>query len=77
MGTMGKTWPGRDADHSPSSSAEVKNEFRAIYPLPFVVCMAVAGQLHFTVVRWTNCSNPLPHAEVTILKKHYGWQDRD
>jgi hypothetical protein len=22
----GKAWPGRDADHSPPSSAEVKNE---------------------------------------------------
>jgi hypothetical protein len=27
MGTeRGKAWPGRDTDHSPSSSAEVKNE---------------------------------------------------
>jgi hypothetical protein len=26
MGTGGKAWPGRDADHSPPSSAEVKNE---------------------------------------------------
>jgi hypothetical protein len=26
MGTGGKAWPGRDADHSPLSSAEVMNE---------------------------------------------------
>jgi len=26
MGTGGKAWPGRDADHSPPSSAEVENE---------------------------------------------------
>jgi hypothetical protein len=26
MGTRGKAWLGRDADHSPQSSAEVVNE---------------------------------------------------
>jgi hypothetical protein len=44
MATGGKGQPGRDADHAPSLSAEVKND--AIYPLPLDAWMAVAGQLY-------------------------------
>jgi hypothetical protein len=42
----GKARPGRDSDHSPSSSAEVKNE-KEYTPLPLGAYMAVAG--HFVM----------------------------
>jgi hypothetical protein len=45
-------WLGRDTDHSPSSSAEVKNErVGAIYGLsPLAPAWRVTGQLYFTVL---------------------------
>jgi hypothetical protein len=42
----GKTRPGFDADHSPTSNAELKNESGYISSL-FGAYMAVAGQLYF------------------------------
>jgi hypothetical protein len=54
----GKAQPGRDADHSPSFSAEVKNKRNLYYPLPIGACMAVAGQLCFTciiAIQFTHC----------------------
>jgi hypothetical protein len=45
----GKARPGRDADHSPPSSAEVKNE--ELYLLsPHVPPWRVAGQLYFAFI---------------------------
>jgi hypothetical protein len=45
----GKARPGRDADHSPPSSAEVKYEqLYLLYPL--VPPRRVAGQLYFTII---------------------------
>jgi hypothetical protein len=41
MGIEGKARPGRDADHSSPSSAEVKNEWEP-YPLSFGTYMVVA-----------------------------------
>jgi hypothetical protein len=43
----GKTRPGRDADHSLPSSAEVENEVGAILPLPQDPPWRVAGLLYF------------------------------
>jgi hypothetical protein len=47
MGTGGKARPGRDADHSPPSSVEVKNEYElylfSVHALP----QHVAGQRYF------------------------------
>jgi hypothetical protein len=44
----GKARPGREADHSPPSSAEVKNE-QELQPLsPQAPPWRVAGQLYFT-----------------------------
>jgi hypothetical protein len=44
----GKARPGRDADHSPPSSAEVKNEWELYLLSPHVPPWRVAGQLYFT-----------------------------
>jgi hypothetical protein len=46
----GKARPGRDADHSPPSSAEVKNEKELYLLFPHVPPWRVAGQLHFTYI---------------------------
>jgi hypothetical protein len=44
--SWGKARPGRNADHSPSSSAEVKNE-KEIYLLSLLALLGhVAGQLY-------------------------------
>jgi hypothetical protein len=45
----GKARPGRDADHSPPSSAHFKNEWE-LYLCPQAPPWRVAGQLHFTFV---------------------------
>jgi hypothetical protein len=42
----GKARPGREADHSPPSSVEVKNE-KELYLFSLVAFLAVAGQLYF------------------------------
>jgi hypothetical protein len=42
----GKARPGRDADHSPPSSAEVKNESELYLLSPHVPPWHVAGQLY-------------------------------
>jgi hypothetical protein len=48
MGTeRGKVRPGRDADHSPPSSAEVKYEQELYLLSPLVPPWHVAGQLYF------------------------------
>jgi hypothetical protein len=44
----GKARSGRDADHSPPSSAEVKNEWELYLLYPHVPPWRVAGQLYFT-----------------------------
>jgi hypothetical protein len=44
----GKALPGRDADHSPPSSAEVKYEYELYFLSPLVPPRRVAGQLDFT-----------------------------
>jgi len=41
----GKAQPGRDADHSPPSSAEVVNEYELYLLFPQVPSWRVAGQL--------------------------------
>jgi hypothetical protein len=43
----GKARPGRDADHSPPSSAEVKNKQKLSYS-PLWCLLGVAEQLYFT-----------------------------
>jgi hypothetical protein len=43
----GKVQPGRDADHSPPSSTEVKNEWELYFLSPHVPPWRVAGQLYF------------------------------
>jgi hypothetical protein len=49
MGTGGKERPGRDADHSPSSSTEVKKEGGYTSSPPKHLSWRVAGQLYFTL----------------------------
>jgi hypothetical protein len=44
----GKVRPGRDADHSPPSSAEVKNEKELLFS-PHVPPWRVAGSLYFFI----------------------------
>jgi hypothetical protein len=46
--------PGRDADHSPPSSAEVKNEQELFLLSPHVPPWRVAGQLYFLLFFTTN-----------------------
>jgi hypothetical protein len=51
MGTRGpfprgKVWPGCDADHSPPSSAEVKNEYELYLLSPQAPPWHVAGSLY-------------------------------
>jgi hypothetical protein len=45
----GKARPGRDTDHSPPYSAEVKNEYELYLLFPHVPPWRVAGQLYFIV----------------------------
>jgi hypothetical protein len=45
LATGDKARPGRDADHSPLSSAEVKERVGAISSLPLGTYIAIAGQL--------------------------------
>jgi hypothetical protein len=47
MGTGGKARPGRDADHSPSSSAEVVNEWELYLLSPHAPPWRVEGLLYF------------------------------
>jgi hypothetical protein len=47
MGIRGKARPGRDADHSPPSSAEVKYEQELYLLSPHVPPWHVAGKLSF------------------------------
>jgi hypothetical protein len=42
----GKAWPGRDADHSPPSGAEVKNEQELYLLSPQAPSWRVAGSLY-------------------------------
>jgi hypothetical protein len=44
----GKSRPGRDADHSPPSSAEVENELELYFLSPQAPPWRVAGLLYFT-----------------------------
>jgi hypothetical protein len=50
MGTGGKARPGRDDDHSPPSSAEIKYEQELYLLSPHVPPWRVAGQLYFTML---------------------------
>jgi hypothetical protein len=43
----GKARPGRDTDHTPPSSAEVKNEYELYLISPQAPPWRVAGQLYF------------------------------
>jgi hypothetical protein len=45
----GKARPGRDADHSPPCSAEVKNESELYLLSPHVPTRHVVGQLYFLI----------------------------
>jgi hypothetical protein len=56
MSTGGKARPGRDADHSPPSSAEVKYEWELYLLFPHVPPRRVAGQLYFTFLLGLPCS---------------------
>jgi hypothetical protein len=49
----GKARPGRDADHSPPSSAEVKNEKKLYLLSPNMPPWRVAGQLYFFFLLYT------------------------
>jgi hypothetical protein len=51
MGTGGKARPGRDADHSPPSSAEVKNELYLLSP--HVPQWHAAEELYFSFKDFT------------------------
>jgi hypothetical protein len=53
----GKARPGRDADHSPPSSAEVKKENGAIPPLPQAPSLACSRPLYLTLLLgvWGQC----------------------
>jgi hypothetical protein len=46
-----KARPGRDADHSPPSSAEIKKEWELYLLAPQVPPRRIAGQLYFYVVK--------------------------
>jgi hypothetical protein len=50
MGTGGKAQPGDDINHSPLSSALVKNESELYLLLPLASAWRVAGQLYFTLL---------------------------
>jgi hypothetical protein len=52
----GKARPGRDADHSPPSSAEVKYEYELYLLSPQAPSWRVAGQLYFTLLWYTRTS---------------------
>jgi hypothetical protein len=49
----GKVRPGRDADHSPPSSAEIKNEQELYLLSPHVPPWRVAGQLYLLLYSWS------------------------
>jgi hypothetical protein len=51
----GKAWPGRDADHSPPSSVEVKYEEELYLLSPHLPPWHVAGQLYFTFTQHFYC----------------------
>jgi hypothetical protein len=57
MGTGGKARPGRDADHSPPSSAEVKNGQELYLLSPQAPPWRVAGSLRFNA-RWWKKKHP-------------------
>jgi hypothetical protein len=65
---FGKAWPGRDANHSPPSSAEVKYEWELYLLFPHAPPWHVAGQLYLYLyllikTKW--------HTEI----KHY-WKEK-
>jgi hypothetical protein len=41
-------WPGHDADHSPSNSAKVKNDWSYISTLPYAFMACTGTPLHVT-----------------------------
>jgi hypothetical protein len=49
MGTA-VMWPGREAQHLPPSSAEVKNEWSCTFTLPYMPSWRGQGQLYFFVL---------------------------
>jgi hypothetical protein len=51
----GKARPGRDADHSPPSSAEVKNEKELYLLSPPPSQLACSGQLYFFFFYFLKC----------------------
>jgi hypothetical protein len=55
MGTGGKARPGRDADHSPPSSAEVKYEWELYLLSPPCASMACSGTALLFLVFMVNC----------------------
>jgi hypothetical protein len=57
----GKVQPGRDADHSSPSSAEVKNEQELYLLSPQAPPWHVAGQLYFTSIEVPNITHTYLH----------------
>jgi hypothetical protein len=69
----GKVRPGRDADHSPPSSAEVKNEQELYLLSPHVPPWRVAGQLYFykNIFLLLICRTLLLSVHCTLLQSRY------
>jgi hypothetical protein len=57
----GQARPGRDADHSPQNSAEVK-WVGAITPLTMSACMVIAGQI-YSMLEQRSYDNPRKSTE--------------
>jgi hypothetical protein len=74
MGTVGpvpgdKARPGRDADHSPPSSAEVLNEWELYLLSPQATAWRVAGLLYLFYIEYVTYRSCTPHfmARVRVL----------
>jgi hypothetical protein len=65
----GKAWPGRDADHSPPSSVEVKYEYELYLLSPHVSPWHVAGQLYFFTLLHQTAFTNVPYMYWKQLEK--------
>jgi hypothetical protein len=65
----GKAWPGRDANHSPPSSAEVKNEQELYLLSPHAPQWRIAGSLYLYI--YVMVVPPL-HIGYLLVRKHEG-----
>jgi hypothetical protein len=60
--------PGRDADHSPSSSAEVKNEYELYFspPSATMACSGTALQKNVTTYLFLQCFSLISHHKAVM-----------